>query len=64
MGFLVACDGIPAAAVVVDAAVGARVPGREDMRVVEGLLDLEKDFFVIRVAEFRERKVKKGCDDE
>ena len=33
----------------VEAAVGVRVPGGEDFRIVVVLLDLEKDFLVMRV---------------
>ncbi|GMN64292.1 hypothetical protein TIFTF001_033365 [Ficus carica] len=45
MGFVVALDAVPVAA------VSLWVPRVEDVRIVEGFLDLEKDFFVLWVAE-------------
>ena len=49
MGFFIAFDTIPVAA------VGFWVPRGVGIRVFEGFLYLEKDFFVFLVAELREK---------
>lgn len=59
MRLVVAGDAVP-----VGTAIGVWFPRGEDVRVVEGLLDLEESFFVIWVTELGERGMEKREEEE
>lgn len=58
VGGSVAFDAVPMAA------VGLRVPGGEDVGVVEGLFDVEESFLVVLVAEFCNRNGDEDGEEE